>query len=155
MTTALATSSSFSFCRLSLSLLMLYHPRLDQRTDRQKRKKKYEEKDLVIYSPKTYAICTHTHLCMYKRCCSPILLRFYICSTTTIIWPDLYKHDERETIYRLVSEYIRQGNHWVIYKYTSYFSLQDWSAGKNCFFSLSFWCFIYNKKKHFNFGCVC
>ncbi len=39
MTTAIAAeSSSFSLCRLSLSLLMLCHSRLDQQADRQRKK---------------------------------------------------------------------------------------------------------------------
>jgi hypothetical protein len=107
MTTAIATSSSFSLCRLSLSLLMLCHPRLDQRTDRQKRKEKtlknrIQLSILLKHAPHAYAYaCTNDAV-------PPILLHFYACfTTTTIIWPDLYKHDEKETMYRLVGGYIR------------------------------------------------
>lgn len=72
MTTRIGeSSSSFSSCRLSLSLLMLCHSRLDQQADRRRKKRKkyirregtYELSILLKHTPHSYMLLS---LCVYE-----------------------------------------------------------------------------------------
>lgn len=111
MTTRIGeSSSSFSSCRLSLSLLMLCHSRLDQQADRRRKKRKKYTKGRnlrVIYSSKTYSTFIHASVfvCLRNDVVLSIMLEFsffFVSPMIGLIRPDFYKHNERETVYRLV-----------------------------------------------------
>jgi len=66
---------------------------------------------------------------------------------------DLYKHDERETIYRWVGGYPRRGNHRAIHKYYLFLVLRLTSRLMLFFFAFMMLVFLIARKL-IVFGCV-